>query len=263
MRKYATIFRVKLDEYFAYRLNFVMWRLRTVLGFLLLYFVWANVAVGNREIAGYSTEEIFTYIFFANIVNAVVLSSVTSSISGEILNGDIINYLLKPMGFFRYILVREAVDKTMNVAFSILEFGIFYLIFRPPISFQTDPLNLIAFAAMLLVAMAISFFVSLSLSFIAFWSTEIWAPRFIFFVLISLLAGTVFPLDILPEPLYQAFLLTPFPYFVYAPTKMFVTGITPATLAMLGTGCLWVLGTGFLAISLWRKGIREFSFFGR
>jgi hypothetical protein len=44
---------------------------------------------------------------------------------------------------------------------------------------------------------------------------------------------------------------------------MFVTGITPATLAMLGTGCLWVLGTGFLAISLWRKGIREFSFFGR
>lgn len=263
MKKYLILVRTKIDEYLAYRINFIFWRIRNVFNLILIYFLWLNVYQNTSIVSGYTEAGIFTYIFIANILNAVVLSGKTDQVAGDILSGAIINQLLKPYSFFGMVLTREVADKIMNIAFSLVEISLFLLILRPEIILQTNPEGWIFLIVFTLLALALSFLISLSLSFIAFWSTEIWAPRFIFMILISLAAGTLFPLDILPEPLYNAFMLTPFPYLVYVPAQAYLLGYTSQTVQFLGIGFIWTALFYGVCVLLWKKGMREFSFFGR
>ena len=206
---------------------------------------------------------IFTYIFLANFLNAVVLSSKTDQISGEIRNGAIINLLLKPVPYFLIVASREVVDKLMNIAFSIVEILLFAFIFRPEFFIQTNPVAILAFIGFVILALLLSFYISLGLALIAFWTSEIWAPRFIFMIFISLIAGTLFPLDIFPKQYYDIFLMTPFPYLVYVPAYTFINGITDQTAQFAINGAIWLVVVITIAILMWKKGLKDFEFFGR
>lgn len=263
MKKYLVYFGVRVQENLAYRLNFILWRVRNVFTLLFLYFLWVNVLKVNTSIQGYTEPLIFTYLFLANFLNAVVLSTKTDQVAGDILNGNIINQLLKPVSFFGIVGTRELVDKLINIVFSIVEVSVFLIIFHPPLFLQTDPMALLVFLFFVILALLISFFISFALSMIAFWTTEIWAPRFIFMVLISMIAGTIFPLDILPPVLYNLFLLTPFPYLVYVPAKIFLFGVTAQTVQFALVGMMWLCISYVCSVLLWKRGIKSFSFFGR
>lgn len=263
MRKFLLLASTTLSSYLVYRLNFVLWRVRTMFSLLLLYFLWSQALIANPNIAGYTTPMIFSYIFLANFLNAVVLSSKTDQIAGDIRNGAIINQLLKPLNYFYIVGTREVVDKIMNIAFSIVEILLFAFIFRPPFFFQQDPLSLLVFIAFILLALLISFYISFGLSIIAFWTSEIWAPRFIFMIFFSLVAGTLFPLDIFPKQIYEFLIYTPFPYLVYVPAKIFVHGVNAETIKFAIIGIVWLVGIIIITTSMWKKGLREFAFFGR
>lgn len=263
MSKYLLLVRTKIDEYLAYRLNFIFWRIRNVFNLILVYFLWQNVFQTSVSVQGYTEPLLFTYIFLANILNAVILSGKTDQVAGDILNGAIINQLLKPYSFFGMVITREVADKIMNIAFSIVEITIFLIILQPPIVIQSNPENWFLMLLFVAIALILSFLISLSLSLIAFWSTEIWAPRFIFLVLISLAAGTLFPLDILPESFYWAFMVTPFPYLVYVPAHAYLFGFSETTISFIGISLVWVIIFYSACVVLWKKGMKEFSFFGR
>jgi ABC-type uncharacterized transport system permease subunit len=88
MKKYLVYFGVRVQENLAYRLNFVLWRVRNIFGLLFLYFLWVNVLQVNTHIKGYTAPFIFMYLFLANFLNAVVLSTKTDQVAGDILNGN-------------------------------------------------------------------------------------------------------------------------------------------------------------------------------
>ena len=113
------------------------------------------------------------------------------------------------------------------------------------------------------MGIVIHFFLSFMLSLLAFWTTEVWAPRFIFWTLITMLAGAYFPLDILPKPIYYLLLLTPFPYLTFLPAKIYLTGLTVELFIPFTLGGVWMVILYLCAKKIWRKGLREFSFYGR
>lgn len=263
MYKYLTIARVYLAEYLVYRLSFVLWRFRVVLSLLLTYFLWTSVYSARLKVFGYSETQILTYILLIYIIGDLVYSSRIADLSSQIRNGGIINYLLKPFSFFGTMFTREGVDKGLNLAFSFLEVGILVFLLKPSLFLQTDLFTWLLVLVAIGTGMVISFFISFAIALIAFWSTEVWAPRFVFNILITVLAGSYFPLDILPHPFYTVLLLTPFPYFAYLPAKIYLEGASLNVLLLTGVGIIWAGLSYLFAKSLWRRGIREFSFFGR
>ena len=98
---------------------------------------------------------------------------------------------------------------------------------------------------------------------VAFWTAEVWAPRFIYFILVFVLAGNYFPLDIMPKGLYDFLLWTPFPYFIFLPAKIYLHGVDGNTWNIFLIGIAWIFLTYFIARTLWKKGMKEFSFYGR
>ena len=188
----------------------------------------------------------------------------TSDVAGDINDGRIINYLLKPVSFFSYIFTRDMADKLMNTLFVFIELGIVIVLFHPPL---VTPNNHLGIALIFLVnGIFISFFINLLLSFIGFWTTEVWGPRFLFLMLVFFLSGSYFPLDLLPSTIYRLILLTPFPYLYYLPTKILITkdiSQIPNLFQSFIVSSLWSLASWRLALFVWSKGNKSFSFWGR
>jgi ABC-2 type transport system permease protein len=263
MHKALAISKTVFAQYLVYRLSFILWRVRVITTLFLTFFLWSAAYQNKLQVFHYSRAQINTYILLVYLIGMIAYSSRLGDLASQIRNGAIINKLLKPFPFLRFSFVSELVDKVLNLCFGILEILLLLWFFKPEIFWQTDLVALVFSVLAVVLGAIISFFILFSLSLIAFWSTEIWAPRFIFFVLISVASGTYFPLDILPQFFYRLLLLSPFPYFTYLPTKIYLEGISLEHMLLLGLAFLWVIISYFFARFLWRKGMREFSFFGR
>jgi ABC-2 type transport system permease protein len=266
MGKYFSVFTLTLKEYFAYRLNFLIWRLRVFIGFLVPFFLWLTVTKQVKNFAGYEGKTIIAYFFFTHLLSYFILGTRTVDIAGQIQNGEILNFLLKPISFFHYYFFRDLADKILNFLLSFFEIFLFFKIFSlpfPSINCQFLPF----FFLFLTSGLFLNFYLSLLISFSGFWSAEVWAPRFIFFILISILSGSFFPLDLLPQKLFSLILFTPFPYLFFLPVKMISS---PQTLInkvnfdfLFFMGSFWLIVFFFLARFFWQKGLKSFSFWGR
>jgi len=263
MSKYWLVFVTTIKEYFVYRLNFIIWRLRMFLGFLITFFLWFSVFENRLTFGSYSKTQLISYIFFANIISNFVLGTRTIDIASDIVNGTIMNYILKPFSFFKYYLSRDLADKLLNFLFVVVEVSILIFLFHPPIIIPQSTIYYLLMIIFLIIGTLISFFISLCLSFIGFWSNEIWAPRFLFLTLVFFLSGSYFPLDLLPATLYHLFLLTPFPYLFYLPTQILLGHLYLINPLVIVSSLFWLIFSGFFARYLWIKGNRSYNFFGR
>lgn len=264
MKSYYLVARNTWDEAVSYRLNFMVWRLRVVLQLLTSYFLWVTILPTGRHFGGYNQSMMLTYILGAAILSAFVLATRTSAVAEEITQGTLSNYLTRPLNYFLYYFSKDLGDKAMNIAFSIVELSIIVLLLRPPFFIQTNGITLFLFFLSVALAIAMNFFINLILSFIGFWSNEVWAPRFIFYILITFFAGGLFPLDILPKPIYFIFQLLPFPYLLYAPMKIYLGGLSVNEIIFsLAVAFIWTIGTWLIAKIIWQKGLKLYGAEGK
>lgn len=260
MNKYLMVVNNSLQEYFTYRLNFILWRVRVIVSILISYFLWTAVFSQSSQVFGYRENQMLTYILLTIFINGVVFSTQTFRVAEEINYGILSKYLIRPINYFAYNLSRDFSDKLINTFFSFFEFLLLLFLLKPPITLQTNPMWLILFIQSIILAAILYFEISLLISFLGFWSHETWAPRFLFFILISFLAGNYFPLDIFPSSIYKILEFLPFTYLLFYPLKIYL-GQVSIYFAVKGffTVLFWVAGLYFLLKWLWRKGLKAYT----
>lgn len=260
MGKYLEVFKISWQQNLTYRLNFALWRIRNVMQLLLVYFIWWTVFKSQNQLFGYTISTILTYVLVAVLLRAVVLSTKVTDMIDSINSGSIVNFLVKPLGFIRYFLARDTADKLFNISFYIIEVSLFFLILKPPIIIQTNFQILIIFLLAVLGALIIYFCLNFIISLTAFWVENSWGPLFLMAIILEAFGGGLFPIDIFPKTLFKFLMLTPFPYLIYFPAKVY--------LGALNTGELF---NGFGMIIIWsivlftfmklmiRVGFRQYS----
>lgn len=262
MNKYFSIFSVTLQEYFAYRLNMIMWRVRQVFVFLIPYFIWKAVLGHGGDIYGYSFAGIMTYLFGTTILRSLVMGSRTVDLGWMINSGYLTIPLMRPIGIFRFLLTRDAADKLFNLSFIFIEVPLILLLFRPPVFLQSNPSILFFFALSVTLAILMYFFINIIFGAIGFWSRDVWAPRFLLMVIMEFATGAMFPLDMLPQVWQNIMLATPFPYLLYVPLKIYLA--TDASLYLhLGVQLFWTVVLYLLTRVIWQKGILRYEAEGR
>ena len=267
MKKYLQIFKLSFQQEFAYRLNFVMWRVRNILQIILMFFLWSSVFKNPQtEVFGYNQEKILTYVFGILILRAIVFSARAVDVAGEISNGDITNFLLKPISYFKYWATRDIASKVLNLSFSVFEITVLFLILKPPLFLQTNPLSLFAVLVSLILAVILFFCLLFITNISAFWMPENgWAAQFLFIVIITdFLSGGVFPLDILPLAFQKVLYSTPFPYLLFFPLQVYLGKIAGLEIIRgLVTAFTWVFVLFMTVKFVWAKGLRRYSAEGR
>lgn len=262
MKKYLSIFTITLQEIFTYRLNMVMWRVRQVFVFLIPFFIWKAVLGGGGDIYGYSFAAIMTYLFGTTILRSLVMGSRTVDLGWMINSGYLTIPLMRPINIFSFFFIRDLADKLFNLSFMFLEIPLILLLFRPPVFLQTNPLILLLAVISILLAILIYFYINILFGSLAFWSRDVWAPRFLLMVIMEFATGAMFPLDMLPLFWQKIALLTPFPYLLYVPLKIYLgTGLT--ILPHLLGSVIWAVILAILANLVWKKGIKSYEAEGR
>jgi len=267
MKLYKQIFKVSFAQEFAYKVNFIMWRMRNVFQIFLVFFLWDTIfADPQRQLFGYDRSKILTYVFGLLIVKAFVLSAKATAVAGEISEGRLSFYLLKPMNYFKYWLARDISSKTLNLLFAVGETTLLFFVLKPPFFLQTNVGFLSAFLLTIILAIFIYFVLVFIISFIPFWWPEAaWGGHFLITVVaIEFLSGALFPLDILPQGIQNILSYTPFPYLIFFPLQVYLGKISGALLFKgILVSVFWAFALLLLMNKLWKKGLRVYEGHGQ
>lgn len=267
INKYISIFKISFQEEFAYRVNFIMWRVRNVLQIFLIFFLWDSVYSNpGTQLFGYDRNKILTYVFGILILRAIVLSARTVDVSGEISSGDLTNFLLKPVSYIKYWFTRDISSKALNLSFAAVETSLLFLILKPPFYWQADPTYLFLTLLAIIFAILIFFNLLFLVNLITFWiPTAGWAAQFLFIGLfVEFLSGGIFPIDILPQVLQKIIYTLPFPYLLFFPLQVYLgkLGIAASLRGVLTAG-IWAVALYFVMNFVWNRGLRRYAAEGR
>jgi ABC-2 type transport system permease protein len=262
MKKYLSVFTITLQEIFTYRLNMTMWRVRQVFVFLIPFFIWKAVLGQGGDIYGYSFATIMTYLFGTTVLRSLVMGSRTIDLGWMINSGYLTIPLMRPVNLFGFFFIRDMADKLFNMSFILIEIPLILLIFHPPVFLQTNLVTILLTLAMIALAILIYFYINVIFGSFAFWSRDVWAPRFLLMVVMEVATGAMFPLDMLPQVWQNVVLWTPFPYLLYVPLKIYL-GSDPLVMQHIMVAIVWVIILGLLTKYVWQKGIKSYEAEGR
>lgn len=264
MPKYVRLALLTLQEYFVYRLNFVLWRFRSLVSFLTLFFFWLAVYGSETELLGYQKSQMLSYVVGVAFLKNIITGTRVADIAGHIRSGELNKILFQPFSPYRYWLSRDIVDKFLNLFFVIIEIGLVLAIFKFPFYFPHKIISVGLFVLLVFIAFWLSFYLNLAISFIAFWTEEVWATRFLIGVIFfEFFSGVYFPVDVLPTWLTRIIYLTPFPYLIYFPLKIWNEQVVGAMALKVIIICFaWLVLFYWLANRLWQKGAKNYGAYG-
>jgi len=264
MKKYWLVAKNTWDETVTYRFNFVMWRVRTILQLLTVYFLWLAVIPKDGSFGTYSQSLMLTYIFGTQILFSFVFASRSYNVGDEINLGNLSNFLIRPINYFAYWFAKDLGDKAMNIVFATGELTLLFLILKPPLFIQKELPFILFFILAVILAIFMYFFFNFLLGLIAFWSPEVWAPRFIFYVLINFVSGGLFPLDVLPSAIFEKLIFLPFTYMLYFPLKIYLGQLsTSQILSGMAIASVWTIVFYLIVKLVWQAGLKVYTSQGR
>lgn len=266
MDKYFSIIRIGFQQEFAYKLQFIISRLRNIIQILVFFYLWKSVFVNQENVFGYTLQSIGAYTFLLIIIRSIVMATKANDVSGYVSSGELSNYLLKPISFFKYVIVKDIPVKVLNILFSVFEISILFLLLKPDIFMQTNPLQFIFFLISLMIAGIIFFLVLMLANTVPFWIPEAgWGAQFLIIVIfVEFLSGAFFPLDVFPTSILNFLKLTPFPYIVFIPIKTYLGNVTTIeNITNLGIGFVWVIVLSLLLKKIWKSGLKVYEGVGR
>lgn len=264
--KYLQVFRATLESIFVYRLNFVMWRVRSIMKILTIYFFWLAIFLNTDEILGYNKQLMLTYVLGVSILAGLVLSSRSIDVGGQISTGELSNLLLKPLNYFRYWFFRDLADKLVNISCASVELFLIYIILKPVIFLPSNFNQILIFLIAAILGMLIYFYLSFLISLTTFWYVEHngWPARFLFTVLVVFVAGVLFPLDIFPEKIFSFIKLLPTTYLLFFPLQLWLGRLSSLLVAQgIILSLFWIIVLKLLTKLLWDKGLKVYEAHGR
>ena len=265
MKKYLHVISIGLQSNLAYRFNYLT---RTLFSFIPLFAMislWRTIYQNhNGTASGFSESEMMFYYLLVAVVD--VLTAVNEDdwqIAADIREGNISQFLLKPVDYLWYRLCLFVSGRVTFMAVAVIPLVVFIACFGHYFVLPVNETALWAFLVSLVLTALLQFFISYAMALLAFWVLEVSTFIFILFAFEYLASGHMFPLDILPAALRHVLFFTPFPYQMYFPVSIYMGKIAGADLWQgLFVQAGWVLVTYVFARFMWRRGIRHYGAFG-
>jgi ABC-2 type transport system permease protein len=266
MFKYWHVITVGIQNNLTYRFNFLARTLFGLIPLIAILYVWRTIYAGNKQgaIGTYSLAEMISYYLLVTIVDALTAVNEDDwQIAADIKDGNISQFLLKPIDYLAYRLCLFVSGRLTYLAVAAIPLALFILSLS---KYFILPKTFAAFGCFLfsvLLTALLQFFTSYALAMLAFWVLEVSTFIFIVFAFEYIASGHLFPLDILPPTLRDALFYTPFPYQLYFPVSIYMGKTVGADLirGLIIQG-FWVAAGYAIARFAWARGIKKYSAVG-
>lgn len=253
------LFSLSLSQALQYRGDLLLWLTAITATPLLSLAIWYTVAQSSTT--GLIPRDILTYYIIIMFVRVFTASWRGYHLIEQILNGDIVNYLIRPPAIWGEFLTTPLTTLSLQLTIpAVLLLTVAFTqphLFTPAI-FQLS--NVFLFAASILIAFIISFAFDISLGLLAFWledAQELMAYRF---TLTQIASGVVIPFAMMPPWLHTAFSFLPFRYIVSVPAEILLGQATGTTrLYLIGIQLVWAAVLVALMRTLFVHGRKRYA----
>lgn len=261
MNKYKCTFLLGLENALEYRVDFALSLISTVFPIIIQTFLWTCIYHSPDAVIdnGYTYQQIILYSLLAGMVSKLVSTGFEYEINTDIKNGGLNKYLVKPVSYLRYRLCAflgkkvPAAGILAAAAAAAVAAAVFLL--AAPVTFS----RILLFAASLVLAVLLNFCIFYCIGMAGFWLTEISKLYGTIGIVLVVLSGGIFPLDIFGDTLARIAAVLPFSYTTQFPVNI-INGKLPMSEIAQGflMQAVWIAGLLALAEILWKKGLKRY-----
>lgn len=261
---------MSLSNSMEYRANFFA---NTTLALLshtaVQMYLWHAIytSSGSTQIAGNSMQAMLLYIACANV--CLVLTRITRGgwkVATEIRDGQLSRYLLKPVSLPAYMLAQAIAERLVAAVLILVPALAIGLPLLSQYGLGISPVGCLLAVPMLFLGLLINFYMTLTISYFAFWTDEIWTFLVVKDISMWFLSGSMFQLNKLSalSPLAARISeLLPFQYLAYTPAQI-ISGQMPPDQAAphFALAGLWILILMAANQGMWALGMKRYGAYG-
>ena len=267
MRKYLHVLGIGIQNTLVYRANFLFRAAASLVPLAGTIYLWKAIYGGKNAdsaIGGYTLAQMVSYYLLVTLVDAfTAVAEDDWQIAAEIKDGNISQFLLKPIDYLTYRLCLYLSGRAIYTTVALVPVGIFLFVLRGYLVPPHDTLALVGFVASCVLAGLLQFFLAYVMAMLAFWVLDVSTFIFIQFAFEYIASGHLFPIDILPRWLALAVQFTPYPYLLHFPVSVYLGRVTgPRMWQGFAVQAAWVLLGYGLARFVWARGVRRYSAVG-
>ncbi|MFM9080475.1 MAG: ABC transporter permease [Opitutaceae bacterium] len=264
LEKYRQAFLVGLQSNIVYRWNFAVRGFFSLFHLAVVFTLWGAAFAGSASIGGFDLRQTLTY-FVTLLVLQFLISAFNEDyqISEEIRNGLINQFLLKPINYFLYRFSIFVAARLVTGTLILLPLAVALPFIHDSLAFPAEGWRYAAALPALLLSAVIQFSIAYCFGMLTFWFLEIQGFVILSMAIEATLGGQMFPLDLMPEPVFRVAQYLPFYYQMYFPAAI-LTGRLGADQVLPGLAIQagWVIALLAVNQVLWARGLRRHTAVG-
>lgn len=264
MSSYRCVFLMGVERALEYRVSFFLSMLSAVFPIIIQTTMW-NYLYGHTDAAavfGYEQKQILLYTLLATIVSQLVGAGFEGEINNDIKMGGLNKYLVRPVDYKWYhffCFIGQKIPRLMVIAPVMT-------IFIAAAAWQGLPISpgrVLAFLGSLGLAVLLNFFIFYSIGLLGLWLTDVDKLFGTVSIVLTVLSGGVFPLDIFGGAVEALVNLLPFGYTTQFPVNV-INGRFGWERIGIGFALQagWILVFACLGKQMWKHGMKRYAAVG-
>ncbi len=262
LRKYMYALGLGVKETMAYRADFWLGLVSAAFPITIQIFMWQALysGAGTGELFGRGYYQMLAYSVSAAILWRLLRTGFEYDINEDIKNGGLSKYVIRPVGYLPYRLccfVGQKLGVLLGgltlMALALAGVGLYY--HASPVSLP----GILMFIPTLLGALILNFLIFFCVGMWAFWLSEIGFLFEAVRIVIVVLSGGIFPLEIFGGTVCGLLKFLPFAYAVGFPVDVLVGMVNgPAVITGLISQMVWIGLMLVISGYLWNQGSKKF-----
>jgi len=266
MKLLSETIRLHLKVYLYYRWAFFISIIIDPVMLVLIISIFTTIYTNGQQeiILGYSCTQMIWYFAAVRFYYALAVSYSDNELSQDILSGNMIVRLIKPIHVMKWFFSKSAANKIFAFFLEFLpSFFIFLMIVYP--DFLTW-LSFIKYLLLMIPAFILFFLISFLIGTTGFLLKSISALQMVKAFFLQFVSGAFLPIDFLPETARRIIGYMPFQYICYIPARFLLN--MPETagwgyfLHVLAVGGIWIVILYILCRIYWLLMIKKFTAVG-
>lgn len=256
MRVYAEFVIKEFQNRMAYRVEFFMGIVNTVITTVVFLCIYRALYGGAKEIDGVTFGMVATnFVISLGLSNAFSFNEMF--LQDKVKDGSITNEFLKPVNFRLRLLAQNVGSSLFKIVFNFLPallFGVIFTDFCPPKSMGNLGLMMVSVVFGYLILWQFSFIIQTW----CFWLFSVWGIITIKNVFVNVLSGTMLPLWFMPPLLRKVVSYTPFESIYFTPVQIYLGELSGQEAVMkMAVQLFWIVLLYFIGNVFWKSGVKK------
>jgi len=236
---YLDMIRIRFLMMLAYRVNYYSGIAIYAINIGAYYFTWKAIYGGQATLAGFSADQMTTYVAVSWMARAFYFNNLDREIANEIRDGSVAIQFIRP---YKYLIVKMMQGLGEGI-FRLLLFmvpGMIIVTLLFPVKLPTDPGTWAIFLVMLVFSFLINSQINIITGLLAFFVENNEGMMRMKRVLVDLFSGVVIPISFFPGWMLPIMKVLPFQAITYLPSSVFTGRVNHAeAFQALGIQILW------------------------